>query len=119
MERVLLVDDEADALEVLEWVLLERGYEVRTSREPHDCIRVARAFKPTLLLTDYILCSDLNGLDIARELRQNDPTLRVVLMTGLTLEDIRSEIEALGNVDLVHKPFDCDTLVSQLESSTV
>jgi CheY-like chemotaxis protein len=116
MEKVLLIDDERDSLEVLEWVLKERGCEVRAVAEAPLALEVGRAFKPTLLVTDYFLSDDLCGLDIVRALRENDPELRAVLMTGMSVDDIRPELEALGNVAVVQKPFDCEQFVARLDT---
>lgn len=117
MERVLLIDDERDALEVLEWVLKDCGCEVRAETEAPKALEAGRTFKPTVLVTDYFLRDDLSGLDIVRLLRKDDPALRVVLMTGMMVEDLRPELDALGNVDVVRKPFDCMQIVSRLDLS--
>jgi DNA-binding response OmpR family regulator len=115
MEKVLLIDDERDSLEVLEWVLKERGCEVRSVSDAPLALEVGRTFRPTLLVTDYFLSNDLCGLDILRALRESDPDLRAVLMTGMRVEDIKPELEALGNVAVVRKPFDCRQFVARLD----
>lgn len=115
MQRVLLIDDERDALEVLEWVLKDHGYEVCAVSEVSQALEVGRAFKPDLLVTDYFLRDDLSGLDIVRELRLDDPKLRAVLMTGMVVEQIQPELDAIGNVDVLRKPFDCTQIVARLE----
>jgi two-component system OmpR family response regulator len=117
MERVLLIDDERDALEVLEWVLKDCGCDVRAETDAPKALEVGRSFKPTVLVTDYFLRDDLSGLDIVRLLRKEDPGLRAVLMTGMMVEELKGEIEALGNVDVVRKPFDSTQLMSRLELS--
>jgi DNA-binding NtrC family response regulator len=117
MERVLLVDDERDALEVLEWTLTDCGCEVRAVTEALDALELARSFKADLLVTDYYLGSDLNGLDVIRILRERQPELRTVLMTGMRVEDLQSEINAIGGIDVVRKPFDCAQIVRLLPSS--
>jgi DNA-binding NtrC family response regulator len=117
MERVLLVDDERDALEVLEWMLTDRGYEVRAASEALDALELARGFTADVLVTDYYLGSDLNGLDIIRILRERQPELRTVLMTGMRVEDIQSEIDAIGGIDVLRKPFDCAQIVRLLSSA--
>jgi DNA-binding NtrC family response regulator len=115
MEKVLLIDDERDSLEVLEWVLKERGCDVRAVTAAPLALEVGRTFKPTLLVTDYFLSGDLCGLDIVRALRESDPELRAVLMTGMRVDDIKPELEAIGNVEVVQKPFDCDQFVAHLD----
>jgi DNA-binding NtrC family response regulator len=116
MERVLLVDDERDALEVLEWTLTDRGYEVRAAGEALDALELARTFTADVLVTDYYLGSDLNGLDLIRILRERQPELRTVLMTGMRVADIQSEIDAIGGIDVLRKPFDCAQILGLLSS---
>lgn len=117
MERVLLIDDEPDALEVLEWMLKDCGCEVRAVSQAPLALEVGRAFKPTLVVTDYFLRDELCGLDILRALREQDPELRAVLMTGMSVDGIQHELDALGNVAVIHKPFDSRQIMARLDLS--
>jgi DNA-binding NtrC family response regulator len=81
VERVLVVDDEVDALEILSWMLTDEGCEVRTASDVDQAVSVGRDFHPTLLITDYLLRDSGTGLDVIRELRHEHPGLPAVLIT--------------------------------------
>jgi len=106
MERVLVVDDEVDALEILSWLLTDHGCDVRTASDPRQAVSLGREFRPTLLITDYLLSDAATGLDVIRELREQvDPALPAVLVTGMDPSLMRDELQALGNVEVLKKPF--------------
>lgn len=105
MNRVLLVDDERDALEVLEWQLGDSGTEVRTALDGDAAIEIGRKFRPDVLITDYCLSGDRTGTEVIRALRAELPALRAVLVTGLPPHQLLAELSRLGPVALVRKPF--------------
>lgn len=105
MERILLVDDERDALEVLTWVLTDWGYSVETALTARDAIEVGLRLRPTVVISDYYLPSDVTGLELMRTLRAKVPSFQAILMTGLPLEQLRRELGGFGEIKLVRKPF--------------
>jgi two-component system OmpR family response regulator len=102
---VLVVDDEVDALEILSWMLTDQGWEVRTASDVEHAVSVGRELRPTLLITDYLLRDSGTGLDLIRELRREDPSLPAVLITGMDLTSLRHQLDELGNVNVLRKPF--------------
>jgi DNA-binding response OmpR family regulator len=114
LERVLVVDDEADALEVLAWMLQDFGCDVRTATRVEEALALGRAFQPTLLITDYLLCDASTGIDVIRQLRECDPNLRAILVTGLHGDQIRELLGELANVSVLTKPFAWTDLRGQL-----
>lgn len=115
MEKILLIDDEPDALEVLTWMLTDRGYDVRAETNAERGLEVSRTFKPDLLITDYFLREgDISGVDLIRRLRAQSPGLRAVLMTGMPLEELRREIESVAPVEVLLKPFVWDDVLARL-----
>lgn len=115
MEKILLVDDEADALEVLEWVLTDLGCHVRTARAGEEALDVGQWFRPTVLITDYCLTGDVTGVDVIRTLRDEDPSLRAILMTGMMGEELHHELRTLGDIPVVRKPFSWDDIRELLQ----
>jgi DNA-binding response OmpR family regulator len=105
VERVLVVDDEVDALQIMAWMLAEHGCEVRTATDVEQAISVGHDFHPTVLITDYLLRDDATGFDVIRDLRGTDPTLRAVLVTGMDVGQLRHELDELGNIRVLRKPF--------------
>jgi DNA-binding response OmpR family regulator len=105
VERVLVVDDEVDALEILSWMLADQGFDVRTASDADCAVSLGHDFQPTLLITDYLLSNSKTGLDVIRNLRQADPGLRAVLITGMDIAGLRQQLNELGNVNVLRKPF--------------
>lgn len=66
--RVLVVDDDKDILELLEYNLEKEGFSVKTIDESQDAVTVAKDFSPDLIILD-IMMPHRNGIEICRELR--------------------------------------------------
>ncbi len=83
-KRILIVEDEESIRELLERTL-QRGYDVRVAADGHEGLRIARPFRPDLLLLDVML-PGMSGFELARELR-NIPGLESVPLAFLTAKD--------------------------------
>lgn len=66
--KVLVVDDDKDILELLQYNLEKEGFRVRTIDESFDAIEVAKEFSPDLIILD-IMMPHVNGIDLCRQLR--------------------------------------------------
>ena len=114
-ERVLIVDDNEDAAELLSDVLTTLGRHTLVARDGPEALRLARSFKPTVALLDIGL-PVMDGYELARRLRSelNLPDLWLVAITGYgQSEDRRRSEEAGFDVHLV-KPVELDVLVEAL-----
>lgn len=116
MERVLLVEDDLDQLEILYWMIVDHGCDVRTANTAKAAVSLGQQFRPTLLVTDFLLSHDVTGIEVIRELRKTDPNLPALLITGAPAADWRPAVEALGNVDVIRKPFTRAEFLGRIES---
>lgn len=80
---VLIVDDEESVLRFVERVLRDAGYETATASDGPDAIEVARKFRMDLLVTDVNM-PQMKGDELARRLRQSEPDLKVLYLTGFS-----------------------------------
>lgn len=82
--RVLVVDDEPGIVEVMELLLSEDGYEVLRARSSDECIRLARARRPEVILLD-VQMPGRDGYATAAVLSQDEATrsIPIVMVTGL------------------------------------
>lgn len=106
MARILVVEDEADLRQVLEFNLAQQGYEVDTAATGAEGVRLARERKPDLILLDIML-PDFSGLDVCRQIK-SDPALKGVAIVMLTArgEEIDRVVGfEIGADDYVVKPF--------------
>lgn len=109
-KRVLIVEDEPDALELLRDWTEARGWAVRTARTGHTALEVGRSFHPDIVITDYTLEGDINGLDVIEGLRREGSGRRCVLVTGVLGNALGEDVRRLHGVPILTKPFDLERL---------
>jgi PAS domain S-box-containing protein len=116
--RVLVVDDYADAAQILALLLREVGHEVETAECGAEALRRAAAFSPQAVVLDIGL-PDLDGYEVARRLRQLPQTRAALLvaLSGYGREDDRKRSQAVGFDHHLLKPVDLQTLSALIESA--
>ena len=114
-ETILLVEDEPAVREMAAFVLKERGYTVLAASHGQEALRLAQKHSHDvhLLLTDVIM-PGINGKDLARQLSQGRPDLKVIFMSGYTDGTIDQHgVLDPGNV-FIQKPFSPRLLVHKI-----
>jgi len=79
--RLLVVDDDADIVELLAASLRFSGFEVTTARNGHEALAVAASTRPDLIVLD-VMMPGLDGLTVVRRLRESGNRVPVVLLTA-------------------------------------
>ncbi len=115
-ERILLVEDEAPARELLAEILDSLGYAVTATGSGEEAMALPASEPFDLLLTDLVLPGRSGG-DIALELGQRWPSLRVVLMSGYTEDEAVRLAAGGGFVRFLQKPFDMSSLARELRDA--
>ena len=106
MARILVIEDEPDIQQILEYNLREKGHKVFIAGKGEEGLRIAREKRPDLVLLDLML-PDIPGTEICKTIKA-DPTLRntqVVMLTAKGEEIDRVVGFELGADDYVVKPF--------------
>ena len=105
-ERILVVDDEPDLLELVEYNLRAAGYTVITAKDGASAMAEVRQKRPDLVLLDVML-PDISGTEVCRRLRRDPETSRIPIMmlTARGQEIDRVVGFELGADDYVVKPF--------------
>lgn len=112
---MLVVDDDPDKLNLLQFALTRAGYEVRTACDGEEGLAAVASFEPDLVVSD-IMMPRINGYELARRIRENPKTrfIPIILQTaaGSRAEDQRlgSEVGALGYIT---DPTDLDLLLAR------
>lgn len=116
-QRILIVDDEPDLLELVRVNLSRAGYEVTTAATGTAALEELRAEKPDLVILDLML-PDHSGTEICREIRADAELsdLPVIMLTALTEEVDRVVGFELGADDYVSKPFSPRELVLRVKA---
>lgn len=109
-EAILLVEDEAFVREVAWEVLSTAGYRVLSAKNAEEAVEIHASQKVRLLLTDVIL-PGINGFALAKRLKQGNPGLKVLLVTGYAEQ--MSVIEA-AEEECLAKPFSAEMLVQRV-----
>ena len=104
-QRILVVDDDTDALEVYKTRLVHGGFEVETAESAEKALGRLAAFKPGLVVTD-VRMSGMTGLELLERIRENMSEVFVVVMTAH--EDMETAVSAMkaGAFDFLVKPVD-------------
>jgi len=114
-ERILVVDDEEDLLELIRYNLSKEGYQVQCVATGEVAIQVARAQLPDLILLDLLLPA-VDGLGVCKILKSDPKTqhIPIMMVTAKTEEaDVVSGLE-LGADDYITKPFSPRVLLARI-----
>ncbi len=82
--RILVVDDEEPIRRYVDRVMREAGHETALACDGPEAIEVARTFQPLDLLLTDVLMPQMSGVELARRLRQTEPGLKVLYLTGFS-----------------------------------
>jgi two-component system nitrogen regulation response regulator GlnG len=109
MDKLLLIDDEADVLYSFRRIFNSPEIELTTAGSGEEALKIIPRLKPDLVLMD-IRMGGLNGLETLRRLRQSDARLPVIMMTAYGTTQAAIEAMKLGAYDYLLKPFDVPKL---------
>ena len=117
MPKILLVDDEPDIIEIIQYHLEKEGYLVKTASNGIECLSIAKSFIPDLILLD-VMMPEMDGIETCVELRK-DNVLKGTLIAFLTArsEDY-SQVAGLdsGADDYIAKPIKPRVLLSKIKA---
>ncbi|MEY5069875.1 MAG: hypothetical protein RLZ47_1737 [Bacteroidota bacterium] len=117
LPKILIVDDEEDILELIEFNLLKEGYQVYTARNGQDGITEAKKIKPDLIILD-VMMPKMDGIEACRIMRSL-PEFKHTFMVFLTARNEEySEIAGfnVGADDYIAKPIKPRALVSRINA---
>ena len=114
--KILVVDDEPDAVELIEFNLKANGYEVATAADGEEALQKARAILPSLIILDLML-PEVDGMEVCKILRRDQRTqnIPIIMLTAKAAEIDRVLGLELGADDYVTKPFSPRELVLRVK----
>jgi len=120
--RVLVIDDEPDARELLSMLLTAAGAEIQTAGSTRDAIEAVRSFRPHVVVSD-IGMPDEDGYSLARRLRALPPehggSVPSVALTAYTRSEDRTKALAAGFTTHIGKPVDPESLIAAVANLAV
>lgn len=114
--KILVVDDEPEAVELVEFNLRQAGYDVITAADGAEALKKARAALPRLIVLDLML-PEIDGLEVCKMLRRDPDTakLPIIMLTARAAEMDRILGLELGADDYISKPFSPRELVLRIK----
>lgn len=113
---ILIADDYEDNRELLRLILEVIGYRIREARNGRECVSMAQAEPPDLLLVDLSM-PELDGWGVLKELRADDRTRHIPCVAVTAFADpARARAIAAGFDAYVSKPFKSKELIETVES---
>ncbi|WP_291858874.1 response regulator [Bradyrhizobium sp.] len=113
---IYVVDDDADVLGSLRFLLETDGFNVRTFRNGAALLDAVRSTGVDCFVIDYKM-PDMNGIDLARRLRNRDMAAPIILITGYPDENISARAAAAGVHDVLLKPLLDESLVARIRGA--
>lgn len=116
-QKVLVVDDESDILELLKYNLTKEGYDVKTASNGIKGVEIAKSFVPDLILLD-IMMPKQDGVETCRQIREVPELANVFVIFLTARSEEYSEVAAfeMGADDYITKPIKPRALMSRINA---
>jgi len=114
--RILVVDDEPEFSELLQFRLRSRRYDVISAATGTEALERVRQDKPDVILMDLML-PDLDGLTLCEILQRQDETRNtpIIMISAVSTEITRCSAKIAGAITFLGKPLDFEHLIKHLE----
>ena len=115
-KKILVVEDNADQVELLRFNLKKAGFAVGTALDGIEALKKARSLLPDLILLDLML-PELDGLAVCEVLRRDATTASVpiIMVTAMSSQLARLTGMEAGAADFITKPFNIKDLLARIE----
>jgi DNA-binding NtrC family response regulator len=115
-EKVLLIDDEQDFMDVLAERMRNRGMQVSTTTSPIEALDKAAEENFDAIILDLMM-PEMDGLEALTRLREKNPDLQIILLTGHATVEKGIEAMKLGALDFLEKPIDLQALNAKIQEA--
>jgi len=112
VQKVLLIEDDLNIVELVKLYLRKDGYKVIATREEKEALRLARENRPDIIVLDLQLLG-IDSLELCRTLK-DESDISVVILTTNTLEEEHIKALELGVDDYITKPFSPRELTARI-----
>jgi len=113
-KKILVVDDEADLVEILKSSLEVNNYEVITALDGEEGLKKAKEEKPDLILLD-ILMPKKDGWTFVREMKMDESIKNIPVIVFTVKEQFKGEFELEGVKDYIVKPVEIEKLLDKID----
>lgn len=117
MKQIVVVDDDPDILDAIQFVLEDAGYNVQTSQKGEYAENLSAQSKlPDLLILDVLL-SGKDGRKICQHLKSNKATKRLPILMMSAHPSVQKTVADVGADGFLPKPFDINALLEKVDKS--
>lgn len=113
---ILLVDDEADFVEMLSLRLKEAGETVLTAPSGSQCLEILNQTKIDVVVLD-VKMPGMDGIETLQEIKKSHPLVEVIMLTGHGTIDTAVQGMKLGAFDFLMKPADFDDFIGKVNQA--
>ncbi len=115
MAKVLVVDDDVDIAEVVEIILINKGFEVYKVYDGARVVECVSQFSPDVILLDVNI-AEMDGREICKQLKSSDsPHNHIPVVLFSARHDLQQTYLECEASDFISKPFNSDDLIRKLE----
>lgn len=116
--KILIVDDEQVVLDSIKRIFKkDEQYLIETSLSATEALEKISTFKPYIILTDLMM-PEMDGLEFLREIKNRDPNILVIMITGYATINTALQAMQFGAFDYIAKPFTKEELRKVIERGT-
>lgn len=116
MEKILIIDDDKDLCFVLKRFLSKHGFEVLDATTGRAALEILDSVEPDLILCDFRL-EDMSGSSILKKIKEKNPSVPVIIITGYSNIKTAVEVMKLGAMDYVTKPLLPDEILLTIKKA--
>ena len=115
MPRVLVVDDETEVVDFICNFLKRFKISTEKSNDGKETLETFERVRPDWVLLD-IKMPDMDGFEVLKKLKEKDPQVKVMMITGSEDKDSQGKAKQLGAADYIIKPLDLEELHSKIHA---
>ena len=115
-ERVLLVDDEEEYLEIMSERMRARDIDVTTSTSAREALDMIATGSFDAVIMDFMM-PEMNGIEALKAIKEKNPEMQIILLTGHATVEKTVEAMKAGAMDLIEKPADLDALSEKIKNA--
>jgi two-component system nitrogen regulation response regulator NtrX len=109
--NILVVDDEGSFGKLVARVLSREGMSVTTTTRGAEAVALLEQTNPGLVIVDYMLKEERDGLDLIQAMRVKRPELPALLISGFPSDDVELRVATMGGTYYLEKPFESQELL--------
>jgi DNA-binding response OmpR family regulator len=115
-QKVLIVDDEKDFLDIIAERIRARGMDVSTATSAEDALNMVEEESYDVVIMDFMMPA-LDGFKAIKLMKAKRPEVQIILLTGNVPDEKRIEARALGALDVIEKPPDLNDLIQKIKKA--